>query len=201
MKHNKFIFIAAGSFQGKSLVALKLASIYNFSGVLTTDMIRNLYTINCFENKIYSTSTYLMEKKDFEEQRKIVSETLLKMMNIYEARGEKMIFEGLHFSDTFIKTIKDTPYLKIFLNNLLTPAERYKYKKKTRSKFNVEFKSNKNQLEYENTLYYKYEARIIEIHENLKNTCLKNGFIIINYINLDEAINECKKLVDKYLLC
>ncbi|GHT69783.1 hypothetical protein AGMMS50239_37140 [Bacteroidia bacterium] len=197
---NKFVFIAAGSFHGKSLIALKLAAKYDFSGVLTTDMVRNFYAVNNYGNRVYSTSTYMMKENDLNKQKDIISETILKVMDIYESRGEKMIFEGMHFSNTFIKTIKDAPYLKIFLNNQSTPTERFEYKGKTRNKFSVEFASKKNQLGYKDTLYYKYESRIIEIHENLKNICLKNGFIIINYANMDEAIEKCEKLMDEYFL-
>lgn len=197
--NDKFIFIAAGSFQGKSLIALKLAAKFNFSGVLTTDMIRNIYTVNNIGNDIYSTSTYLMEKKDLEEQKEVVSETLLKVIDIYKMRGEKMIFEGMHFSNKFIKTIKDTPYFKLFLNNNSTPKDRFIYKAITRNKFSVN-QANKNEVQYEDTMYYKYESCMIKIHENLKYICLKNGFIEVEYTTIEEAVSKCEKMVNEYLI-
>ena len=74
----KFIFVAGGSFQGKSMVALRIAAQFKFSGVLTTDMIRNFHNINDSSNEVFSTSTYLMKPEDFNRQKEIVSNSLKK---------------------------------------------------------------------------------------------------------------------------
>lgn len=192
----KFIFVAGGSFQGKSLMALRIAAQFKFSGVLTTDMIRNFHNINDSSNEVFSTSTYLMKPEDFNRQKEKVSDSLKKIMEIYRFRGEKMIFEGVHFSDQFIRSIKDTEYLKIFINNKISPKERFEYKKKTRSNFS--YLDNETRT-YEHTTYFEHEQRMMQIHEDLKKVCVENNFTVIDYTDINEAFMQCEELVDNYL--
>ena len=64
LKNSSIIVIVGGSFQGKSLISLKCASSLNYSGVVTTDMVRNILKItNPHLEEIYSTSTYLLPKE------------------------------------------------------------------------------------------------------------------------------------------
>ena len=162
-----FVFIAGGSFQGKSIIALKLASKFNFSGVLTTDMLRNFFKIQNPEKIIFSTSTYKMAPEDLELQKEYVSSFLQKQMDIYQSRGEKMVFEGMHFSDNFIKSISEKKYLKLFINNIKSIEERVYLKQKTRNNFSIEnnVKTIKPEpLVFEETSYYLNQNRINEIN-------------------------------------
>jgi len=198
-----FVFIAGGSFQGKSLIALKLASKFNFSGVLTTDMLRNFLKIQYPEKTIFSTSTYKMTRNDLELQKEAVSSILKKQIEIYQSRGEKMIFEGMHFSDDFIKSISKSNYLKLFINNIKCIEERFYLKQKTRNHFSFENEvANKlsDTKKFEETSYYFKQNRINEIHSDLKNICLQNGFIEVSFEKLDDAINKCEALVKDYFL-
>ena len=117
MEKQKFIFIAGGSFQGKSLIALHLANKYQFSGVVTTDTIRNILRIHATpkdKRRYFSTSTYRMPPEDLMMQKKLVSNEVKQLLPIYIKRGEKIIFEGMHFSDAFIKSyLTKKDYLRI----------------------------------------------------------------------------------------
>jgi len=201
--NNNVIIIAGGSFQGKSLVSLSLANKYQYSGVLTTDMIRNFLKIENPEEECYSTSTYKLNPEELKTQVEGVSKILEKQLEIYENRGEKIIIEGMHFSERFIDQISKKKYLKIFLNNNRDIKERVLLKQKTRHKFSVEseieYVQNFN-LEFEHTAYYKNENRINEIHKKLSDVCIKNGFIEVKFNDLDEAIQKCEKLVEDFLM-
>lgn len=100
MEKPNIIFLAGGSFQGKSLISLHLANKYQFSGVVTTDMIRNILRIHATpedKRRFFSTSTYRMSPEDLMMQKKLVSDEVKRLLPIYIKRGEKIIFEGMHF--------------------------------------------------------------------------------------------------------
>ena len=201
MEKQKFIFIAGGSFQGKSLIALHLANKYQFSGVVTTDMIRNILRIHATpkdKRRYFSTSTYRMPSEDLMIQKKLVSNEVKQLLPIYIKRGEKIIFEGMHFSDAFIKNyLAKKDYLRIFIDNEIGLSQRVELKRITRNKLNLKYEMDN--FNYNSTVYSNYEDRIIEIHSQMKEVCKKNGFHIVCFTNMEEGKKKCEALVDDYL--
>ena len=150
-----------------------------------------------------STSTYKLSKEELEMQKEEVSRILEHQVEIYRGRGEKMIFEGMHFSDEFIERISSENCLKIFVNNSKSIKDRVALKQKTRLQFSIEKEleySPHDSVDFEKTSYYSNQNRINEIHDSLKKTCLENGFIELNFENLEDAIKRCELLVEEYLL-
>lgn len=201
MEEPKFIFIAGGSFQGKSLIALHLANKYQYSGVVTTDIIRNflrIHATNEDKKRYFSTSTYRMSPEDLMIQKKLVSDEVRRLLPIYIKRGEKIIFEGMHFSDAFIKEyLSKKEYLNIFIDNEIGFSRKVELKRITRD--NLSVKKKMDIFNYDSTLYSNYEDRIIEIHTQMKEICMKFGFHIVCFTNLEEGKKKCETLVEEYL--
>lgn len=201
MEKQKFIFIAGGSFQGKSLIALHLANKYQFSGVVTTDMIRNILRIHAIpkeKRRYFSTSTYRMSPEDLMMQKDFVSNEVKRLLPIYVKRGEKIIFEGMHFSDELIKNyLSKKDYLRIFIDNELGLSQKVELKRITRNNLNV--KNEMDNFNYNSTVYSDYEDRIIEIHSQMKEVCKKNGFHIVCFTDIEEGKKKCESFVDEYL--
>lgn len=180
------IIIAAGSFSGKSIIANHLANKYCFSGVLCTDMVRNFFYVTTKNESIFSTSTYKMSVAALNEQKEIVSQTIAGIIEIYRKRGENIIIEGMHFSESFLSSLSDKDYLLIGLDNKLSVKEKVLLKRKTTRK-GISDKTEKE------------EKRIEEIHNELLNCCKKNNFHIIAFDDIEVAKKECEVLVEDYL--
>ena len=180
------IIIAAGSFSGKSIIANHLANKYCFSGVLCTDMVRNFFYVTTKNESIFSTSTYKMSVAALNEQKEIVSQTIAGIIEIYRKRGENIIIEGMHFSESFLSSLSDKDYLLIGLDNKLSVKEKVMLKRKTTRK-GISDKTEKE------------EKRIEEIHNELLNCCKKNNFHIIAFDDIEVAKKECEVLVEDYL--
>lgn len=180
------IIIAAGSFSGKSIIANHLANKYCFSGVLCTDMVRNFFYVTTKDESIFSTSTYKMSVAALNEQKEIVSQTIAGIIEIYRKRGENIIIEGMHFSESFLSSLSDKDYLLIGLDNKLSVKEKVLLKRKTTRK-GISDKTEKE------------EKRIEEIHNELLNCCKKNNFHIIAFGDIEVAKKECEVLVEDYL--
>lgn len=180
------IIIAAGSFSGKSIIANHLANKYCFSGVLCTDMVRNFFYVTTKNESIFSTSTYKMSVVALNEQKEIVSQTIAGIIEIYRKRGENIIIEGMHFSESFLSSLTDKDYLLIGLDNKLSVKEKVLFKRKTTRK-GISDKTEKE------------EKRIEEIHNELLNCCKKNNFHIIAFDDIEVAKKECEVLVEDYL--
>ena len=180
------IIIAAGSFSGKSIIANHLANKYCFSGVLCTDMARNFFYVTTKNESIFSTSTYKMSVAALNEQKEIVSQTIAGIIEIYRKRGENIIIEGMHFSESFLSSLSDKDYLLIGLDNKLSVKEKVLLKRKTTRK-GISDKTEKE------------EKRIEEIHNELLNCCKKNNFHIIAFDDIEVAKKECEVLVEDYL--
>ena len=206
MNNSSIVIITGGSFQGKSIISLNCASSLNYSGVVTTDMIRNILKItNPHLEKIYSTSTYLLSKDILKRQNRNVSAIIKDLVKIYESRGEQIIFEGMHFDEDFFKWAKDNQFCVICLNNLLNLEERLILKSKTRSLFRFinsslekyEFNSiNKNNVG--KSAYVQYGSRIQEIHNTILGYCRKYNFNIVEYENINSAIKTTIMAIKKY---
>ncbi len=202
--HN-YIFLAGGSFQGKSLIALKIAAQFNYSGVVTTDVLRNILKVQRQEEDYLSTSTYLLSNELLNKQKEYVSNLLSGLIDIFNSRGERIIVEGMHFSDHFLDWLSTKEYLKLFINNGCSLEERIVYKKITRSKLSVQ---DELKLQPENEIitsdnveisrYVGNKNRINEIHESLKKKCLSSGFELVDFTDLDNGINQCLERVMKW---
>jgi 2-phosphoglycerate kinase len=202
-KKNLIVILTGGSFQGKSVISNRVASKLCISGVVTTDLIRNILKItNPLLQNIYGTTTYLLSKEELEAQKRNVSAVTKNLIKIYEIRGEHMIFEGMHFSNNFLKWASKNQYCCICLNNTLGLNKRIVLKSKTRSTFRFinpllkEFEfgpiSKKN---VNNTAYMNYASRINEIHNNILNFSKKNNFHIVNFENIQIAIKEVLSII------
>jgi 2-phosphoglycerate kinase len=204
---SKIVIIAAGSFHGKSLIALNAASTLKFSGVVTTDTIRNVLLVE-HPNKTYlATSTYLLSESDLAKQKNDVSEVIKKIINIYRRRGEHIIVEGMHFSDSFLEWSSRELFCGICLNNTLSLAQRLIYKNLTRSKLRLNGKFTDKEEEFglinENnvneSLYMHNQIRIGKIHSDILVSCKKNGFKLIEYDNIQLATEITISAIKEYL--
>ena len=117
---------------GKSIIAHHLAEKYDFSGVICTDMIRNQFLCETGNTVLYSTSTPTMNEVDLEKQQENVSSLLLETIEIYKNRGEKIIVEGMHFTDTVLNKLNSFgDCLMLGINNTLPLKTRLYLKKNT----------------------------------------------------------------------
>lgn len=205
MTKQKIIIITAGSFHGKSVVSLKTAAKLNLSGVLSTDMIRNILNINFPERNYLSTSTYLLDKKKLSKQKNDVSGIIKKMITIYEDRGENIIIEGMHFNNEFLEWAMKRKYCCICLNNELSLSERVILKKITRSKLRIvkdetlqNFSGEINSLNVVNTLYMLHAKRIDEISNEIFISCKKNGYELIEFTSLKDAVDKTFNYILKF---
>lgn len=180
------VIIAAGSFTGKSLIASHIANKYLFSGVLSSDMVRNILCIQTSDKRIFSMSPYKMTAEDLNRQICSVSRMMDSMIDIYRKRCEKIIFEGMHFSESFLSSLCNRDCLLIALDNKLSIDERlYLKKRTTRLGFSPKTEKDKRRIE--------------EIHHELLNCCKKNGFHIIEFDDIEDAKKRCERLVEEYL--
>jgi len=197
MNRAKIVIITSGSFTGKSLISLKAASKLYFSGVVTTDTIRNLLKVTNSHKEYLSTSTYLLSPQSLMKQQDEVSELIMKIIPIYEKRGEHIIFEGMHFNDKFLEWASGKEYCCICLNNLLPLSRKVILKSKTRSKLRIIDKiSSKhswghvNEGNVYNTSYLKYGDRIKEINNSILDSCKKHRFKLIEFKEISNGIKE-----------
>jgi 2-phosphoglycerate kinase len=133
----KIIVIASGSFQGKSIIALEVAARFEFSGVITTDTVRNVLKILNPDRDYLSTSTYLLSETLLLKQMEEVSSVVKEMIAIYRKRGEHVVIEGMHFSNDFLRWTESQNFHKVFINNRLPLRERVLYKHTTRSRLRL----------------------------------------------------------------
>ena len=180
------IIIAAGSFSGKSIIANYIANKYCFSGVLSTDMVRNFFHVTTKNEEIFSTSTYKMPVSALNTQKEKVSQTILGIIDIYLKRGEKIIIEGMHFSESFLASLTEKDFLLIGLDNKLSVKEKVVLKRNT-TRMGISMKTEDE------------EHRIEEISTELLNCCRNNGFNIIEFDDIEEAKRACENLVEEYL--
>ena len=179
------------------MISLKTAAKLNMSGVLATDMVRNILKINFPERNYLSTSTYLLDENSLSKQKYDVSENIKKMITIYEDRGENIIIEGMHFNNEFLEWAMKRKYCCICLNNRLSLAERVILKKVTRSKLRIiqdetlqNFSSKINSLNVANTSYMHHATRIEEISNEIFISCKKNGYKLIEFSSLNDAVDK-----------
>jgi len=200
---NRVIVIGGGSFQGKSLLALHIGNMLKIPCIICTDTIRNVLRILNPAASYLSTSTYLLSPKDLERQMKEISAILRKLLSIYDQRGESVIIEGMHLSQDFIKYLSTKSNVLIFcLNNTLPLKKRLEYKSIVRNKveyYDPKMKKviygylTKNNLRF--TPYMRHSRRIEEIHRNIVNYFSQLNLPIIDFNDLDVALDRVNKMI------
>jgi len=196
MTKHEIVIITGGSFQGKSLISLSLASRLGYSGVISTDAIRNVLKVLYPEKSYLGTSTYLLPPEDLNRQRNDVSDVIKEIICIYENRGESIIIEGMHFSSDFFSWAKEKNFCRITLDNQLAFEQRIVFKGKIRSRLRVISDESQdtisimvNKENVKTTAYYQHRDRIEEIHQHILVHSEEQDFHIIRFNELNEAIN------------
>lgn len=197
MDSAKIIILAGGSFQGKSLISLSLANTLKFSGVITTDMIRNVLKILDSQQDYWGISTYMLTKDTLAQQMEIVSDMTRKIISIYQERGEHMIIEGMHFSRNFMQWAKHQGFYCLCINNEKDLRERIELKKVTRSRLRGNLNDSFESFSFENSNYSKYQDRIREIHSNILEDARLEGFEIVNFNELKLGIERSLAYIKK----
>ena len=206
MNHKeKIIVIVGGSFQGKSLIALELAHRFKFSGVLTTDTIRNILKVIYPKKSYLSTSTYLLTPEELTQQCFDVSNIIFEILPIYESRGEHVVIEGMHFTQEIIDIFSSRGYCNIFIDNLLPFNERVIKKQSTRSNLqmrDLEVNKEAQLLKPEDivqTRYFQYQERIEQIHNQLRQVCHQAGFHIVTFDDIVCAKKQAAEIVNSWM--
>lgn len=202
----RIIIIAGGSFQGKSTISLKLAAYFGMSGVLTTDIIRNILKVLNPDADYFSTSTYLLSEELLQKQMNKVCSVIKELIGIYQTRGEHIIIEGMHFSEEFISWASSQDFLNICLDNSLPLSKRIVLKGKTRSKLRFydslvdEYYFQKvDDSNVTNSSYLKYQNKIDQIHRILLHNCRLSDFHIIEFNNINQGIELSIQEINSWL--
>ena len=202
----RIVIIASGSFQGKTIIALEVATKFDFSGIITTDTIRNVLKVLGPDKDYLSTSTYLLPEPLLLKQMEEVSNVIRAMIDIYTERGEHLVIEGMHFSEDFMEWAKCQDFHRIFINNNLPLRDRVILKNTTRSRLgyfdpvSLQKKYGKiDEFNVDNSSYIKYQERIIKIHASIRDLCILNEFDLIEFDNIDDGISKTFASVDSWL--
>jgi len=198
----KIIIITGGSFQGKSLIALEIANELNFSGVVTTDTVRNILNIIYPDKPHLSTSTYLLSPENLHQQFSDVSKIIFGLIPIYQSRGEHIVIEGMHFTPELLEFFANKKYCNIFLNNKLPFSERIIKKQLTRSNLSMQGGGNRENIDQAivaSTRYYAHQERIKQIHNDLMRNCVRFGFHNVEFEKLSDGKELVKKIVMEWI--
>jgi len=204
----RIVIIAGGSFQGKSIIALEIATAFRFSGVVSTDMIRNVLKVLRPDEDYLSTSTYLLPEPLLLKQMREVSNVIKEMIAIYKRRGEHIVIEGMHFSEDFLRWASSQNFHKIFIDNRLSLRERVIYKNVTRSRLGLyDSVSSKrifgtvNEANVDSSSYIKHQTRIVHIHNSMLALCTKYGFEVVEFDDIEDGIARAIDSVEKWISC
>ena len=196
------VILGGGSFQGKSLIANRIAVEFNLSASITTDTIRNILHAQSPRECCYSTSTYLMHPNDLSKQMIAVSTLIQRIIPMYESRGESVLFEGMHFTREFLSWAKMNHYSCVCMNSLVPLENRILLKKVTRSIFHFIDEDGREHFEgisesnLQKSSYIKHKNRIQEITNEIVNDFKSLGCPIVEFTELD----KCFVLVADYIL-
>lgn len=192
----KVTVLTGGSFQGKSLVALRVASCLSYSAVISTDTVRNLLKVVRPTASYLATSTYLMDPEQLNIQISEVSNSLWKMQEIYDSRGERIIIEGMHLSASFMRQASQAGFNCFCLDNMLPFEQRVILKSITRSRLRMaatgmmDVGSDESpKFDVQATSYVEHRERIEAIHADILRKATANNFVVISYRSIDEAVN------------
>ncbi len=200
--YSSFIFLIWWAFQGKSLISIKIAEKYNFSGVISTDLFRNILRINNPTNAILC-STSKLNDDIFNIQRKEVSDLLYKTLDFYADRKEKLVIEWVHFSKDFLKFALKNWAKCICLNNSLPWRDKVNLKKITtpitrvinRDTLEENFANHTEDLNIEDIFYTHKEKEYSLMHNIILSDVKELGINIISYSSIDEAIIKIKEFI------
>lgn len=202
MNNTEIFIITGGSFQGKSLISLALANQLEYSGVLSTDAVRNVLKILNPEKIYLGSSTYLLTTEELEMQFFDVSNVIKKLIEIYESRGEKIIIEGMHFSSNFFFWAIERGIKIVTLDNQVPFSERILLKGKTRSKLRLYLDGTQestwikvNEQNAKSTAYYVHKDRIEKIHQEILSESRKLGLYVVQFREIQEAISKVKYIL------
>lgn len=204
VRKTKIMFLGGGSFQGKSLVAKKLAVEYCISAVVTTDTIRNILLTQNSSHSCYSTSTYLMEPSELKIQMLEVSAIIKRIIPIYLNRGESVLFEGMHFTRELLSWAKQNQYLCICMNSLVPLERRVLLKKVTRNIFHfIDDEGNEHfgdisESNLKESSYVKHKNRIEEITQEIVNDFKSLNCPIIEFADLGECLKMIEDVIKKF---
>lgn len=200
--YSSFTFLVWWAFQGKSLISIKIADKYNLSGVLSTDLFRNILRINNPTSAIICSTSKLNENI-FNSQREEVSELLYKTLEFYADRKEKLVIEWVHFSRDFLKFALDNWAKCICLNNLLPWKGKVNFKKITTPITRVinkdtwleYFANHTDDLNIDDIYYTHKEKEYSLMHNIILSDAKILGINIISYNSIDEAIIKIKEFI------
>lgn len=200
----KIIFIGGGLFQGKSLVAKRLAVEYSISAVITTDTIRNILLAENPNETSYSTSTYLMEPSKLRIQMQEVSTLIKRIVPIYVNRGESVLFEGMHFTRELLSWATQNLHLCVCMNSLIPLDRRVLLKRAIRNTFHFidedgqEHFGNISESNVQQSSYVKHQYRIEEITHEIVNDFKSLTCPIVEYTGLDECLIMIGDIIKKF---
>lgn len=200
----KIVIIGGGSFQGKSLMANRIAVEFSLSASITTDTIRNILHAQNPRDCCYSTSTYLMHPKDLSVQMIAVSTLIQRIIPMYESRGESVLFEGMHFTREFLSWAKMNQYLCICMNSLVPFEKRILLKKVTRSIFHFIDEDGREHFDgisdsnLQQSSYLKHKNRIQEITDGIVSDFKSVGYPVLDYADLEECFQELGDYISAY---
>lgn len=198
--NNHIIIIAGGSFHGKSLISLALAARLKFSGVLTTDAVRNILKVLNPDKEFLGTSTYLLSDDSLAKQMQLVSDTLKQVIEIYQIRGERMIIEGMHFSSDFFKWSEEKKLCRICIDNQLSFEKRVDFKRITRTNLrkipSEELQPSDNELR--SMAYFQHEDRMKYIHGFIIEQAKQHDYQIVQFANIDDGIETAMRHIESY---
>ncbi len=204
---SNIVIVSGGSFQGKSLIALNVATHFGFSGVITTDAIRNVMKLLNPGQEYLSTSTYLLSKHLLNKQMEEVSRIIRGLIGLYQARGEHIVIEGMHLSESFMKWSIQQGFLGLCTNNLLPLAERVILKRITRSRFRPKSDLDTgrmlgpiNESNVSNTSYLQHKRRIDEITSDIVTQSEVSGFSMVEFDDIADGTKRAVNAVADWLL-
>lgn len=200
---SSIILIISGPFQGKSLAAIKIADICLYSGIVSTDTLRNVLR-QLDPTPILCESTSRLTDLQFQKQREAVSILTEKLMETYAKCGEKVIFEGIHFSKPLLRKALRHGANCFFIENQLPWMDRVRLKTLTNPSVRV---INPKTLQtiylpvskvaLEDNLYLKSESVFERIHNTLKKDCTSLGIKTLNFSNFETLVSFIRDTISK----
>jgi len=204
-QRTKIVLVSGGFFQGKSLISLGIASQLKFSGVITTDMIRNVLKINYPEQIYLSSLSYLWHDLDLIKQVDKTSNTIQNLLLHYMNNMEHVVVEGIHFSKQFMKWAEDQSLCRICVNNILPLSERVLLKSVTRSRFRAttSLTSSDEMIDIStsninNSRFIKDQDDIEKFHKTIMQASVNCGFELIEYDDIDIGIQKSVEWVRQW---